>query len=100
MRKHCILIQRSGSECLFNASPNSFFILFYFILFFYFRQKSPPTSTHHSDENVLGFSIKCIEDSLFLDFGCGEFACGGTYGEIDVEGEAFQRNAHVSHRAA
>ncbi|TYJ31276.1 hypothetical protein E1A91_A06G186600v1 [Gossypium mustelinum] len=68
--------------------------------FFYFRRKSPPTSTHHSDENLLGFFIKCIEYSLFLDFECGRFECGGKYGEIDVEGRAFQRNAHVSYRAA
>ncbi|KAA3476959.1 suppressor of Mek1-like isoform X5 [Gossypium australe] len=32
-------------------------------------RKSPPTSTHHSDENLLRFSIKCIEYSLFLDLG-------------------------------
>ncbi|TYG89741.1 hypothetical protein ES288_A12G124600v1 [Gossypium darwinii] len=44
--------------------------------------------------------IKCIEYSLFLDFGCGGFACTGKYREIDVEGGAFQRNAHVSHCAA
>ncbi|TYI87117.1 hypothetical protein E1A91_D04G114300v1 [Gossypium mustelinum] len=68
--------------------------------FFFFRRKSPPTSTHHSDENLLGFSVKCIEDYLFLDFGCGGFVCGGKYGEIDVKGGAFQRNAHVSHHAA
>ncbi|KAL1148486.1 hypothetical protein V6Z11_A10G128800 [Gossypium hirsutum] len=35
--------------------------------------------------DLLGFCIKCIEDSLVLDFGCGGFACGGKYGEIDVE---------------
>ncbi|MBA0634448.1 hypothetical protein Godav_000019, partial [Gossypium davidsonii] len=66
----------------------------------YYARKSPPTSTHHSDENLLGFSVKCIEDYLFLDFGCGGFVCGGKYGEVDVKGGAFQRNAHVSHRAA
>ncbi|TYG88852.1 hypothetical protein ES288_A12G054000v1, partial [Gossypium darwinii] len=69
-------------------------------LFFYFRRKSPPTSTHHSNENFLGFSIKCIEDSLFLDFGCGRFVCGGKYEEINVESRAFQRNVHVSHSIA
>ncbi|KAB2065643.1 hypothetical protein ES319_A09G103100v1, partial [Gossypium barbadense] len=69
-------------------------------LFFFFRRKSPSISTHHSDENLLGFSIKCIEYSLFLDFGCGGFACAGKYREIDVEGGAFQRNAYVSHCAA
>ncbi|KAK5770970.1 hypothetical protein PVK06_047135 [Gossypium arboreum] len=48
----------------------------------------------------LRFCIKCIEDSLFLDFGCGGFACGGKFGEIGVEGEVFQSNAHVSHSAS
>ncbi|TYH76807.1 hypothetical protein ES332_D04G112000v1 [Gossypium tomentosum] len=70
------------------------------VIAFFFRRKSPPTSTHHSDENLLGFSVKCIEDYLFFDFGCGGFVCGGKYGEIDVKGGAFQRNAHVSHHAA
>ncbi|MBA0792821.1 hypothetical protein Gohar_017288, partial [Gossypium harknessii] len=50
--------------------------------------------------DLLGFCIKCIEGSLFLDFACGEFACGEKYGEIDVEGGAFQINAHVSCRAS
>ncbi|XP_052884796.1 uncharacterized protein LOC108465481 isoform X1 [Gossypium arboreum] len=50
--------------------------------------------------DLLGFCIKCIEDSLFLDFVCGEFACSGKYGEVDVKGRAFQRNAHISHCAS
>ncbi|KAK5772153.1 hypothetical protein PVK06_048426 [Gossypium arboreum] len=82
----------SGSECLFNASRNSFFFLF--------QTKISSHFHYHSDENLLGFSIKCIEYSLLLDFECGRFPCGGEYGEIDIEGGAFQRNVHVSHRAA
>ncbi|KAG8496626.1 hypothetical protein CXB51_007870 [Gossypium anomalum] len=81
----------SGVECLFNGSRNVFFFI--------------------SDENLLPLPLiiqtkiflgfhKMHRISLFLDFGCGGFACAGKYGEIDVESGAFQRNAHVSHRAA
>ncbi|PPS07305.1 hypothetical protein GOBAR_AA13339 [Gossypium barbadense] len=56
-----------------------------------------PYSMHYSDTFVwLKFDHRiAIPCGLYY-----AFECGGKYGEIDVEGRAFQRNAHVSYRAA
>ncbi|KAG8481009.1 hypothetical protein CXB51_025706 [Gossypium anomalum] len=52
-------------------------------------------------ENVTAIGV--LGGCLLLARGSNKisgFTCTGKYGEIDVEGGAFQRNAHVSHHAA